>query len=74
MVAVGSYADAANARAVLAQIQGQQLPGTISAVQASGKTLHRVRSGPYASEAEAQRAAQRLRATGLDAVVAKQPG
>lgn len=60
-VSFGSYATAADADRVVSALKASQLPGYQEAVQGnSGRTLHRVRIGPYATQAEAESA--RLRA------------
>lgn len=59
-VSFGRYATAADAGKVVAALRNSQLPGYAEAVEESGRTLHRVRIGPFASQAEAESA--RLRA------------
>lgn len=60
-VSFGSYASSADAARVVAALTSSQLPGYQETTPASGgRTLHRVRIGPYASQAEAE--AARLRA------------
>lgn len=60
-VSFGSYASSADAARVVAALTSSQLPGYQQATPSSGgRTLHRVRIGPYASQAEAE--AARLRA------------
>jgi len=60
-VSFGSYASSADAARVVAALTSSQLPGYQEAAPSSaGRTLHRVRIGPYASRAEAE--AARLRA------------
>lgn len=70
-VGFGSYATDADAARVVAALTAAQLPAFHEPVAASdGRTLHRVRIGPYASRAEAE--AARLRAGRIsDKVVAK---
>lgn len=60
-VGFGSYATAGDAGRVVAALRASQLPGYHEPVPAGGRTLHRVRIGPYATQAEAESA--RLRAT-----------
>ncbi len=55
-VSFGSYATAADAQRVVQALQAAQLPGYDEAVKNSGRTLHRVRIGPYATQAEAEAA------------------
>lgn len=60
-VSFGRYASSADAARVVAALTSSQLPGYQEATpSSSGRTLHRVRIGPYASQAEAE--AARLRA------------
>lgn len=60
-VGFGSYATAADATRVVAALNAAQLPAYQEPVAASGgRMLHRVRIGPFASQAEAE--AARLRA------------
>lgn len=60
-VSFGSYASNADAARVVAALTASQLPGYQQATPSSGgRTLHRVRIGPFASQAEAE--AARLRA------------
>lgn len=60
-VSFGSYASAGDAERVVAALRGSQLPGYQDTVSSDGgRTLYRVRVGPYASRAEAE--AARLRA------------
>lgn len=60
-VTFGSYATQADAARVVAALRNSQLPGYQEPhTNASGRTLHRVRIGPYATQAEAE--AARLRA------------
>lgn len=56
-VSFGSYASAADADRVVKALASAQLPGYQEAVPASGgRTLHRVRIGPFATQAEAEAA------------------
>lgn len=60
-VTFGSYATQADAARVVAALRNSQLPGYQEPhTNASGRTLHRVRIGPYATQADAE--AARLRA------------
>lgn len=60
-VSFGSYASASDADRVVGALRASQLPGYQESVPGSdGRTLFRVRVGPYASQAEAESA--RLRA------------
>lgn len=55
-VSFGSYASSADADRVIAALRGAQLPGYQEAVPANGRTLYRVRIGPYGSRADAETA------------------
>jgi len=60
-VSFGSYASAADAERVVGALRASQLPGyQETAANSDGRTLYRVRVGPYASRAQAE--AARLRA------------
>lgn len=59
-VSFGSYATPADAARVVAALTASQLPGYQEPYTADGRSLHRVRVGPYATRAEAE--AARLRA------------
>ena len=60
-VSFGSYASADDAERVVAALRGSQLPGYQETTVNAGRTLYRVRIGPYAARATAETA--RLRAT-----------
>jgi cell division septation protein DedD len=60
-VSFGSYASVADAERVIAALRGAGLPGYREAVTWGGKTVQRVRIGPFADRASAESA--RLRAT-----------
>lgn len=59
-VSFGSYASADDARRVVDALRGSQLPGYQETTLVDGRTLYRVRIGPYDSRATAE--AARLRA------------
>lgn len=70
---VGIFADPANARRVHEQLKKQRLPSRVDTLARSdGKTMRRVRVGPFTSAAQANAAAARVRALGLEAVPAVQ--
>lgn len=73
VVNVGLFADPDNARRAYILLFKAGLPASREVIHRQGKTLTRVRSGPYANRAEALAAAQRIRALKLDAVLAKVP-
>ena len=55
-VSFGSYASSGDADRVVAALRGAQLPGYQEAVPGNGRTLYRVRIGPYGSRADAETA------------------
>ena len=55
-VSFGSYATEADAQRVVKALQTAQLPGYQETTRSGERTLHRVRIGPYASQAEAEAA------------------
>lgn len=59
-VSFGRYASAADADKVIAALRDAQLPGYQEAATDGGRTLYRVRIGPFATQADAE--AARLRA------------
>ena len=59
-VSFGRYASAADAGKVVAALRASQLPGYQESTTDAGRTLYRVRIGPYATQADAE--AARLRA------------
>jgi DedD protein len=62
VVQVASFGSVANANLLAETLRGQGYGVLSDAVQSDVGTLHRVRIGPYASEAEATEAASRVRA------------
>lgn len=71
-VNVGLFAQDDNARRVHARLRDAGLPVHLQSLQRPGRILTRVRVGPFATRAQAQAAAQKIRALQLDAVVARQ--
>jgi cell division septation protein DedD len=55
-VSFGSYASTGDADRVIKALQGAQLAAYQEAVPGNGRTLHRVRIGPFATQAEAEAA------------------
>ena len=55
-VNLGSYANAANANALVAQLRQQRLPAYAEQVALNGKSAQRVRLGPFAQRSEAESA------------------
>lgn len=69
---VGLFADPANAQRTLARIRQAGLPGRSDVRQMERGPRTRVRAGPFATRAEADEAAARIRALGLEALVFRQ--
>jgi cell division septation protein DedD len=69
MVNVGLFADAANARRVQERLKAAKLPVVLDPVESSRGTLSRIRVGPFADKAQAEKAAAKVRALGLEAQV-----
>ena len=72
LINVGLFADANNARNAYAKLRDAGLPAFTQEIKsAQGLVRTRVRSGPFDSQAEADTAAEKLRALHLDAAVFK---
>ena len=69
MVNVGLFADASNARRVQERLVAAKLPVVVDPVESSRGTLSRIRVGPFADKAQAEKAAVQVRALGLEAQV-----
>lgn len=72
VVNVGLFAQENNARNALTQLTDADLPASTQTVRTSQGTRIRVRVGPFETEAEAERVADKVRAMGLDAQLAPQ--
>ncbi|AEB86292.1 sporulation domain-containing protein [Alicycliphilus sp. B1] len=70
---VGLFADPENARRTQARLRQAGLPCAVEPlVRSDGRRLQRVRVGPFSSAAQANAAATKVRAMGLEAVAAAQ--
>ncbi len=69
---VGLFADPANARRALVRIRQAGVPARSDTLQLERGPRTRVRAGPFANRAQAEQAAARIKALGLDAQVFKQ--
>lgn len=70
---VGLFADPENARRTQARLRQAGLPCAVEPlVRSDGRRLQRVRVGPFGSAAQANAAAAKVRAMGLEAVAAAQ--
>ena len=72
LINVGLFADPNNARNAFTKLQDAGVPALSQEVNSSKGTRTRVRVGPFETQAEADRVAERIRALPLDAVVIKQ--
>jgi len=68
-VQIAALASSAKAEGHANSLRSRGYPATVVSMRSGGKTLYAVRAGPYASKADALRAAQRLKAEGFDAIV-----
>lgn len=64
-IVLGSFSDAANARALAQRAKAAGFSTDISRIQSGGTSLNRVRVGPFKNEAEAQSARATLIVEGL---------
>ena len=74
IVNVGLFAVDTNARKAESKLRGAGLKVTVQELQTSNGKRTRVRAGPYRSKSQAEAAAEKIRALGLEAQVARQPG
>lgn len=73
-ILLGSFSDAANARALAQRAKSAGFSTEVSRIQSGGGTLNRVRAGPFKSESEAQSARATLIVEGLtSAKLQKEP-
>ena len=73
MINVGLFAQENNVRNARAKLQDAGLPVRTQVVKTAKGPLTRVRVGPYATQAEADAAADKIHPLGLDAVVFQKP-
>ena len=71
LVNVGLFADANNARNAYTKLQDAGLPALSQEIASKKGPRTRVRVGPFESRAEAERAAEKIRALQLEAAVFK---
>jgi DedD protein len=72
LINVGLFADPNNARNAFVKLQDAGLPAVSQELKSSKSPRTRVRVGPFESQAEADRAAERIRALQLEAAVIRQ--
>jgi DedD protein len=68
-VQVGAFGSAESARKLVGDLKKDGFSAYIAPLQRGGKTLHRVRVGPAATRADADRLAARIKGRGLPATV-----
>ena len=73
VVNVGLFAQENNVRNARAKLQDAGLPVLVKVVKTAKGPLTRVRVGPYATQAEADAVADKIKPLGLDAVVFERP-
>ena len=73
LINVGLFAQASNARNAMALLSQAHLPAHSQALQSANGVLTRVRSGPFQTPAQAQRAARTIHALGLEAQIIHVP-
>lgn len=66
---VGAFSSVATAGKLVADLESAGYPAYLAPISKGGKTLQRVRVGPVAARAEADRLAERLKARALPATV-----
>ena len=72
LVNVGLFADGKNARHAMHTLQGAKLHALSQTIKSAHGLRTRVRVGPFASRAEADRAAEKIHALKLEALVIAQ--
>ncbi len=73
LVNVGLFAVDTNARKAEAKLRGAGVKVMVQDLQTANGKRTRVRAGPYQSKSQAEAAAEKIRALGLEAQVARQP-
>jgi cell division septation protein DedD len=73
-IQIGSFGSRDNADRLRRQLVGEGYPVFLMPVQSGGRTLHRVRVGPYGDRATANEVARRLAATGPGGTVVRHGG
>ncbi|HXW10357.1 MAG TPA: SPOR domain-containing protein [Steroidobacteraceae bacterium] len=68
-VQVGAFGSAESARKLVGELKKDGLSAYVAPLERNGKTLHRVRVGPAATRAEADKLAVRIKGRGLPASV-----
>ena len=68
-VQVGAFGSADSARKLVGQLKGDGYSAYVAPLNRNGKTLHRVRVGPTATRADADKLAARIKGRGLPASV-----
>ena len=73
-IQIGSFGSRDNADRLRRQLVGEGYPVFLMPVQSGGRTLHRVRVGPYGDRATANEVARRLAAAGPGGTVVRHGG
>jgi cell division septation protein DedD len=71
LVNVGLFADENNARNASAKLEDARIPVLVNEMDTAKGKRTRVRAGPFVTQAEAERAADKIQFIGLDAVVVR---
>ncbi len=69
MVKMGAFADVTNVKRLQAQLSAAGIKSYTEPYESSDGTRTRVRAGPYATRAAAERAREKLKKIGLDGTV-----
>lgn len=73
LVQLGSFGDAENAERLASRVDAYGYNAAVSDVKTSGKVMHRVRLGPYATRGEAESVTSSLSVHGFVAQVVQDP-
>ena len=73
-IQIGSFGSRENADRLKRQLDGEGYPVFLMPVRSGGRTLHRVRVGPYRDRATADEVARRLAAAGPGGTVVRHGG
>lgn len=69
VVQLGVFSSPANARQLQAKLSAQKIPSYVETLKVSTGSKTRVRAGPFASRAEAEKARDKLKSMGINGVV-----
>ncbi len=71
LINVGLFADKNNALNAYTRLRDAEIPATSGVVRTPKGPMTRVRAGPFETEAEAERAAERIRELQLEAMIVR---